>query len=231
MKEEAEPARPRESPPTHSRRAWQRREILTLGAAIMSVGLAGCANASGGAVDPESDPGWAGSLLDPPFEKPDVEFVDFNGTAFPFRRATEDQLTVLFFGYTNCPDVCPIFLSTMAAAKRALGRGPGSESLVLFVGVDRARDAPTALRSYLSKIDDSFVGLTGESEQIAQAIADLKMAPVIIGEAGSEAGDQVGHHARVFVFSPDNVSHRLYNHDVSQRQLREDLPRLARGQW
>ncbi len=57
------------------------------------------------------------------------------------------------------------------------------------------------------------------------------MAPVIIHEPGSSNGDDVGHQARVFVVSPDNLSHRLYNHDVRQPQWIADLPRLANGEW
>ncbi|QXC60623.1 SCO family protein [Aquihabitans sp. G128] len=231
MNEAAESARARDPDSRRPPRGWKRREILRLGAAVVTVGLVGCTGDSIEAVDRESDPSWAGSLLDPPFDKPDVNLIDFNGAPFPFRRATEGRLTVLFFGYTNCPDVCPIFLNTMAAAKRTLGRRPGSDALVLFVGVDRDRDTPEALRSYLAGIDDSFVGLTGEADQIDQAISDLKMAPVVFAQPGTPVGGEVGHQARVFVFSPDNVSHRLYNHDVSQNQWRKDLPRLAQGQW
>ncbi len=132
---------------------------------------------------------------------------------------------------TNCPDVCPVFLNTRAAAKRALGRGPGSNALVLFVGVDRESDTAKELRICLADVDDSFAGLTGEPDQIDQAINDLQTGPVVIARPGTTVGEEVGHQARVFVFSAVNVSHRLYNHDVSQSQWRKDLPRLAQGQW
>lgn len=210
--------------------ALSRRHLLTGSTAALSLWLVGCGGGRSSAADREADQSWAGSLLDPPFTKPDVQFTDFRNRPFPLIESTKDKLTVLFFGYTRCPDVCPIFLNTMAAARRSLGsKLTGLQ--VLFVGVDLEHDTPEALRTYLGAIDGTFIGLTGESSEIDSAISELKMAPVIIREPGSNGGDDVGHQARVFVFSPDNLSHRLYNHDVRQREWIADLPRLARGEW
>jgi protein SCO1/2 len=210
--------------------ALSRRHLLTGSTAALSLWLLGCGGGRSTATDREADESWAGSLLDPPFTKPDVQFTDFRNRPFPLIESTKDKLTVLFFGYTRCPDVCPIFLNTMAAARRSLGsKLTGLQ--VLFVGVDLEHDTPEALRTYLGAIDGTFIGLTGESSEIDRAISELKMAPVIIREPGPNGGDDVGHQARVFAFSPDNLSHRLYNHDVRQRQWIADLPRLARGEW
>lgn len=207
-----------------------RRSLLMGATSALSLWLVGCGGGRPSAADREADESWAGSLLDPPFTKPDVQFTDFHNRPFPLIESTRDKLTVLFFGYTRCPDICPVFLQTMAAARHTLGSTVAGLQ-VLFVGVDLEHDTPEALRTYLGAIDGTFIGLTGESAEIDRAISELKMAPVVIREPGTSGGDDVGHQARVFVFSPDNLSHRLYNHDVRQREWVADLPRLARGEW
>lgn len=216
---------------------WTRRRVLGLGALASCAVLSGCVSSDGGG-NADSEPGsggegtdWAGTLIEPPFEKPDVTLTDFDGEPFPFRKSTEGKLTVLFFGYTNCPDVCPVYLNTMARALEAIGDGPGSAPQVLFVGVDVARDTPDVLKEYLGNIDETFIGLTGDESQIATAIAALNLPSVQIGPADAEGNYDVGHPARVIAFSPDDVSHRLYTFDTTVEGWAKDLPRLAQGTW
>lgn len=214
---------------------WSRRRILGLGVLATSAMLTGCGSET---AQPEPEPGsggagtdWTGTLLDPPFEKPDVTFTDADGQPFPFIDSTKGQLTILFFGFTNCPDICPIYLNTMARSIEAIGSGPGSDPQVLFVGVDVKRDTPAALKTYLANIDETFIGLTGDESQIAEAIKALKLPPAEIGPADAEGNYDVGHPARVIAFSPDDLGHRLYTFDVTVDQWEKDLPRLARGRW
>lgn len=214
--------------------SWSRRRILGLGAAAAAaVALGACSLDRASAPDDPGgdDAGWGGTLLEPPFTKPDVTFTDFKGRPFPFLEATKGKLTVLFFGYTNCPDVCPVYLQTMARAREAIGTGPGSRPQVLFVGVDVARDTPAVLEAYLGKIDSTFIGLTGSETEIANAIAHLKMAPVVIGEPAADGSYVVGHPAQVTVFTHDDLCHRIYPSDVRQQQWADDLPRLDKGVW
>ena len=210
-----------------------RRQMLALGAAgVVVLGLDACGGTSdAGQATPDPDEGWAGTLLDPPFPKPEAQFTDFNGKPFPFAESTKGKLSVLFFGYTNCPDVCPTYLNTMAAARRVMGTGPGSEALILFVGVDVTRDTPSVLKQYLGNIDPTFVGLTGTEKEIGSAICQLKLPPAEIGRPDPDGNYAVGHPSRVFVFSPDNKAHRLYTSDVRAKEWAQDLPRLASGKW
>lgn len=211
---------------------WTRRRVLGLGAAAAGALLVGCGDdGEDGQPAPGDTDGWAGTLLDPPFERPDVTLLATDGTSFPFREATKGKLTVLFFGFTSCPDVCPIFLNNLSVGRGLIGDGPGSEPQVLFVGVDTARDTPAAMDTYLANTDESFTGLTGDPAEIDAAIAALKMAPVEIGEPDADGNYDVGHPARIYVFSPDDLAHRLYAHDVTPKQWAADLPTLARGEW
>lgn len=218
--------------------AWSRRRFLagtvaTAGASALA--LAGCNTERAGSPDGARRGGdgarFAGSLVDPPFEKPDVTFTTMDGEPFPFRSATAGQLTFLFFGYTNCPDQCPVYLQSLARARDAVGSGPGSRPQVLFVGVDIARDTPKQLKTYLSRIDPTFIGLTGTEDVIAKANAAVKFPPIEIGQPDADGEYLVGHYSKAVVFTPDDEGHRLYGFDVRQQQFAADLPRLARGDY
>ena len=212
-----------------------------VGAALLvggSSALAGCSldrASSPGRINPNSQ--FGGTLLDPPYTKPEVTFTDLDGKPFPFPKSTDGQLTVLFFGYTNCPDICPVFLQTMARAREAIATGPGSRPQVLFVGVDIARDTPDAMRTYLKRIDPTFIGLTASEEVIGDTIRHLTLAPVLIEEPDEKGNYSVGHPAAAMVFTRDNLAHRMYPTGVvdgagtRMEVWARDLPRLDQGTW
>ena len=106
---------------------------------------------------------------------------------------------------------------------------------MLFVGVDVARDTPEQMKTYLSRIDPTFVGLTGSAEVIGETISHLKMAPVTIEEPAPDGTYAVGHPATATVFTRDDVAHRIYPTGVDERAGTRmevwvrDLPRLDQG--
>jgi protein SCO1/2 len=218
--------------------AWSRRRFLATAASGLGVvGLAACGLNRSSSRDTERTPqdadGWAGELVDPGMTKPAVTFTDLDGEPFPFVERTEGKLALLFFGYTSCPDVCPITLSTVARSLEAIGTGPGGDAMVLFVGVDTARDTPDAMRTYLDRIDPSFVGLTASPEVVEDALAQLYLPPPVIGEPGDDGSYLVVHSNRVFAFQADDgLAHRVYPGDqVRQQEWVRDLPRLAEGTY
>lgn len=210
-----------------------RRRLLGAGT-LTGVGLllGACGLQDGGSTDSanvDPDAGWSGTLVDPPFTKPDVTFTDHNGNPFPFKEKTEGRLTMLFFGYTSCPDVCPVYLNTLASALDSIESGPGSRPIVLFVGVDVARDTPKKMKEYLGQIDESFIGLTASEPVIAKAIAHLKLGQPVLHEPDSKGNYAVDHPAGIIVFSPDDLGHRIFPANVRQQQWVKDLPRLDQG--
>jgi len=124
---------------------------------------------------------------------------------------------LVFFGYTNCPDECPLTLQKMAAALRALG--PLADRIApLFVTVDPARDTPGRLASYLANFDARIVGLTGSSEQIAEA---AKAYRVYYSPAEHEASgaDLVGHSTFLYLLDPNGKLNALFSQDISAEKL------------
>lgn len=221
----------------HHGPTWSRRRFLTAGAAagagVTALSLAGCSlnQASTPANEGTSNAKFGGNLLDPPFEKPDVTFVDQDGRPYDLRSETKGKLTVLFFGFTHCPDVCPVYLNTMNSALGSIGGGPGSNATILFCSVDTKRDTPPVLKTYLSNINPDFVGLTAEPEVINRALGDLRLPEPTFGKPDRNGDYEVGHASYVTVFSKDDVAHRMYPSDTRQSQWARDLPRLARGRY
>lgn len=211
---------------------WSRRQFVGLAAAGGAAAvLAACGSDSSSAPAEPKPSAWGGELVEPGLEKPDVTLATTDGKPFDFREATDGQLTLLFFGFTNCPDQCPIWLSSVAMAKKQIGSGPGSDPQVLFVGVDVARDTPEVLDEYLGRIDPSFIGLTGTESAIAAANKALYFPAITIGSPDADGDYEVGHYGRAAAFSPDNLAHRLYGYDVRPTDLARDLPLLANGTY
>jgi protein SCO1 len=124
-------------------------------------------------VEGGDDSGYAGLHLADPYQKPEFTLTDSAGAPFDFADRTGTGPTLLFFGYTNCPDVCPATMADVAVALRGLEPDVAEQVQVVFVTTDPGFDSPDVLGEYLDRFDadlpTQFVGLTGEQEMIDQA--------------------------------------------------------------
>lgn len=127
--------------------------------------LAGC-GASSGDDAPTATP-LPGTVFDPPLEVGDFTLTDHTGQPFSLSDL-RGQVVMLFFGYTNCPDVCPTTLAEFKRVKTRLGAAADQVAFV-FVSVDGERDTPERLAQYVQAFDPSFIGLTGDDAAIRQA--------------------------------------------------------------
>ncbi|MGH9078327.1 MAG: SCO family protein [Acidimicrobiales bacterium] len=140
--------------------------------------------------------------------KPDLTLTDTAGQPYNLAARTAGRVTLVYFGYTNCPDTCPI---NMALAAAALGRMPAADRqkvTVAFVTTDPARDTPAVIRAWLDKFDPSFVGLTGSLAQIHQAEQEVGMPPSSSEVAEGPGGGYVVDHAGyTMAYSLDGLAH------------------------
>lgn len=175
--------------------------------------------------------GLQGFTYQQPVAKPDFVLTDTAGRAFDFRKETEGRLTLLFFGYTNCPDVCPVQLGQLAqvfATHPDLGRA----ATVVFVGVDYARDTPQAVREYLDRFDSRFIGLVGDASTLEEA-QRASQIPVAYREQLPEVDEDnpqfysYAHSGTVLAFAPDGYSYSTYPSGVRQSEWVNDLTVLA----
>lgn len=158
-------------------------------------------------------------------ERPSFTLTDTGGRPYDFAAETAGQLTLLFFGYTSCPDICPLHLANLAEALRQPGV---PRPTVVFVGVDAARDTPEAVRDFLARFDSSFVGLTGTPEELEAAQLAAQVPVAVTEEPETPGGDYlVGHASQVIAYTADDLAHVVYPFGVRQQDWVDDLKRLV----
>jgi protein SCO1/2 len=201
--------------------------------AALVVGAAGLLASGRGEGDPgdeERGGGWAGTVLGEAQEKPDIRLTTTAGTPYDLLTATEGKLTLVMFGYTNCPDVCPINLATLEAALDELGPEVAHATEVVFVTADPARDTPAVLRSYLDRYSTDFVGLTGTPDEVVQAQRLAQVPVAVRDEPDDDGGYTVGHATQIIAYQPDGVARTVYPFGTRQQDWIRDLPRLIDGE-
>jgi len=132
---------------------------------------------------------------------PGFALLDQQGRPFGPQRLT-GQWTLLFFGFTHCPDLCPATLATLAAVRRELaGLPPAQQPQVVFVSVDPARDTVDMLAGYIAFFDPAFLGVTGAQQEVTR-LTDAIGVAVIPGTPDEHGNYTVDHTAAVFLVSP-----------------------------
>ncbi len=171
----------------------------------------------------------------PPFHGTDITGADY-ARGFALTDHTGQSRTLadyrgkavsIFFGYTQCPDVCPTTLSTMAEVMQQLG-GEADRLQVLFVTVDPERDTPALLAEYVPLFDPRFVGLYGDAGTTARVAKDFR---VFYRKAGDTSGSTytVDHSAGTYVFDPEGRLRLYFKHGEQADRIAADVRRLLAG--
>lgn len=181
-----------------------------------------------GAIDDNS---LRGVRVNPAVPKPDIILADTAGKDFDLRKETEGQLTLVFPGYTNCPDVCPTHMADLASVIPTLPDDVRERVRVVFITTDPARDTPERIAEWLANFDSSFVGLTGRQERIDDIQQQLGLTPASKTDLGN--GEYaVNHGAFVYAFLPeDDTAYTVYPLGVSREDWTFDLVKLVREGW
>ena len=169
--------------------------------------------------------GYRGIFLPDADPRPDFVLTDMNGETFDFRRETEGKLALLFFGYTYCPDVCPVHMASIAAVKRDLSVDEQRGMRVVFVTADPRRDTPERLVSWLGNFDPDFVGLRGTEAEVDSIMLGLSL-PAAIRDTAAGPDYAVGHASQVIAFPPGDGFRVIYPFGTRQADWKHDLPRL-----
>jgi protein SCO1/2 len=167
---------------------------------------------------------FAGHVLSPPLPKPQFVLTDTSGDSYDFGAETDRYVTLLYFGYTHCPDICPSHMADLAGV---LGRNPdmAEHVKVVFVTVDPERDNPERLRTWLDLFDEDFIGLTGTAEEV-QSAADEALARLSfpIETAAFGHGDySVSHAALVLAYGHDGEAQVSWPFGTQQQDYENDL--------
>ena len=198
------------------RPAWVARarvaSVVLVGVLVIVVGVVvvGSRGGSGGSGD--GTPHYKdldGVLQSPPMPKPDFTLTDTSGQPFNLRTGTAGDVTLLYFGYTHCPDICPTHMANIALGLQKLSPAARARVKVVFVTTDPHRDSPQVLRKWLDNFNTSFIGLTGTDQQITAAEATVGMPPAEVEPLGN-GNYSVSHAAWVIAFAPDNEARAIY---------------------
>lgn len=213
------------------------RAVVSSALLMSLVAVAGCGpvatpraepstNAAGVVIStPADNTAYRGAEPLPPYRMPDLTLTETGGSAFNLLTDTTHAVTLVFFGYTHCPDVCPLVMSDLTSAVVSLPDDVRAQTQLIFISTDPTRDTPGVLRSYLDRYDSSFVGLTGE-------LIDVKAAGTALGvPIGGKrrlpsGGYDVSHGAQVVGFRGD-VAPVVWTEGTSVPDLVADITRLA----
>jgi protein SCO1/2 len=134
------------------------------------------------------------------------------------------KLVVVFFGFAQCPDVCPTTLSDYAQVKRMLG-ADGDKLQVVFITVDPERDTPQVLAAYVPNFDPSFIGLTGTLDEINAAAREFKVFYQKV-PGKTETSYTIDHTAGSYVFDREGRIRLFVKHAAGVDAIAADLKKL-----
>ncbi|GHC76477.1 SCO family protein [Streptomyces flavofungini] len=228
-------------------RKLSKKTTKTLTAAALltaaAVTLTACGGGDGDSKKPVADVSMesakdeAATVLDKPFKKPDLILTDTHGKKYDLREQTKGKPVLLYYGYTNCPDVCPLTMSNIAVAKKSLlqkkavTKADLDKLQVVFVTTDPKRDTSKELGKWLKAQDPEFIGLTGDFPTI-QGSARTVGISIEPSKKLKNGKIESMHGTQVIAFSPkSDAGYVVYNgKDATAKDYEQDLPKILKGQ-
>jgi protein SCO1/2 len=203
-------------------------------AALAALSASGCASSTA-ATAGNSNPGlvlintskYKGNIISP-VAKPSGTLTADDGKSYNVKVMTRGVVTLLYFGYTHCPNLCPLTMSNTAVAIKELPKADQSKVRVLFVSVDPYRDTLARLRSWLGGFNPAFIGLRGTLKQVEafERQTGLPDGPEFSDGAGQV---QLDHATEMFAYGTDNVAHDAFWPSTPPADMANDLKLLIAG--
>jgi protein SCO1 len=229
-------ARPQAGGRTRTRRAG-----LTAVAAVGLAGVLAACGSSGGSVNGatisqasgsnQSDSHYPGAILVPSYGKPTVTLTDTSGQPYNVAKATAGKVTLVYFGYTHCPDVCPINMALAGAALAQMKPADRGKVTVVFISTDPKRDTPRVIRAWLDNFSGgaSFIGLDGPIAKIHEAERQVGMSLSFVESNANPGptGYQIEHAGYLLAYSQDNRAHLEFYDTVAAPSFATSLDHLV----
>ncbi len=172
--------------------------------------------------------------------KPKFNSIDLTGAEYARDFALKDatgkkrtladfrgQAVAVFFGFTQCPDVCPTTLAEMSQVKKLLG-ADGERLVVVFITVDPQRDTPEVLRAYMSNFDPAFVALVPTESELADVAKEFKIFYRKV-PGRTETSYVMEHTAASYLFDPQGRLRLYTRYGMGVKPLADDVRHLLRG--
>jgi protein SCO1/2 len=197
-----------------------RARLLMLAVIALAVPLTACGDGGGHDGQPTATR-LPGTVLDPPKDIGAFTLTDQDGEPFSI-DTLRGQAVIVYFGYTNCPDVCPTTLSNYKQVKAALGADADRVAFV-FISVDGARDTPQRLKTYLGAFDPAFIGLTGDDAPLRPIAQEFGVFFQRVTSDQTQENYSVDHTASTFVLGPDGRLRMVFSYGVDPAILAQRI--------
>ena len=169
---------------------------------------------------------FTGDRLEHAWPASSIALTDTGGSSYTLAKSTEDhKLTLVFFGYTHCPDLCPITMNNIAAAFNRLDSGDRADTGMVFVTSDPSRDTAPVLRRYLDGYNKDFVGLTGPLDTIENVATPFHIY-ISSGKLLPSGGRDLGGHTTLVLGMEDGKAVVLWKQGTSATQFASDIHTL-----
>lgn len=169
-----------------------------------------------------------GTVLAPARELPDFSLIDHHGRNFA-RDNLRGHWSLVFFGFTNCPDLCPTTLTMLAAMEKTmLAAADPVRPSVVFVSVDAARDTPEQLARYIPNFDPEFTGVTARDQASIEALT-ARMGVAASIQLLPDGSYSVDHSAAIFVVNPAGQLTAILTGPFTAEAVRSDFRRMVAG--
>jgi protein SCO1/2 len=200
--------------------------VLALAATLLLAACGGDDGGTGNGVIADArvldDDGLHGAVLTEPYTLGEGTLTDSAGDPFDVRDELEAPLTLVFFGYSKCPDICQTVMADLASAVARLDDAQAAQVATWFVTTDPARDDPATLRAYLDRFDPSFEGLTAPLPAVVDLATSVHV-PIEKGPKLPSGGYEVTHGTPVLGVTPDGAVPVLWTEGTSAAKLAEDI--------
>jgi protein SCO1/2 len=168
---------------------------------------------------------FSGAVLHRQYHVPATQLTDTEGQPYSLADSTKKRLTLLFFGYTHCPDECPTTMATLASAMLQLDSTDRSNVQVVFVTTDPARDTGPVIRTWLDHFSSSFIGVTGPLPTITK-VATAVGVPIAKGRRMASGGYDVTHGTQVLGVDGKNVVPVVWTLGTTAPEFAHDIHQL-----
>ena len=165
-----------------------------------------------------SKPSFRGAVITPPWHAPEIILTDQNGQPFTM-SSQRGKVVLLYFGYVNCPDECPLTMAHNKLARQSLG-DRAKDVQVVMVSTDPARDTPQALKDFMNHFDPTFLGLTGTMPELQKTWKDYGVTV----EQGGET-----HSTFLYVIDPAGDVRETFLPNAEPNDIAADMKLLLKG--
>ncbi|HJQ04033.1 MAG TPA: SCO family protein [Nocardioides sp.] len=195
----------------------RRTVVVAVALVVAALTLAGCGS---------KDTSFSGDRLENTWPASPIELTDTSGAPYSLAKSTEDhKLTLVFFGYTHCPDFCPLTMNNIAAAFNQLDGSDRADTGMVFITSDPARDTGSVLRGYLDRYNSSFVGLTGSLAAITKVATPFHIY-ISSGKLLPSGGRDLGGHTTLVLGMEDGKAVALWKQGTTANQFASDIHTL-----